>query len=294
MAPTKITRLVAAFALAAAIVLTAGVAEAAPVTIPVSITEWPPGTTPPPTQTTAEIDWLTPDGSLAKTVAVAPLAIRAVVPPLPPGLRWGIVLREPTEPGPVFRSGPLQQLPTGHVPPISVLDGSISILRESFQSDPLFNPDWHLADRIRQGLVGVTNAGSPAVGLGVSGQSWVVTVESPFYLYRQPFALAPSNDIGHPADVIDAIPLGPGTFQATIPFLVPSRAALQASVRATLGTFLSGYGYFLPPPPFTATTYSVSHVAVAHADGSLALRLNGGRVNGPPVIVTSRIAGARR
>ena len=75
---------------------------------------------------------------------------------------------------------------------------------------------------------------------------------------------------------------------------MPSRAALQASVRATLGTFLSGYGYFLPPPPFTATTSSVSHVAVAHADGSLALRLNGGRVNGPPVIVIGPLARAGR
>ena len=138
MASTRI-RLVAAFALAASSLVATAVAEAAPVTIPVGITEWPPGTTAPPTQISAELDWLTPDGSLAKVVAVAPVvngAIRTIVPPLPSGLRWGIVLREPTEPGPVFRSGPLQALPTGHVPPISVLDGSISILRESFQSDP--------------------------------------------------------------------------------------------------------------------------------------------------------------
>jgi hypothetical protein len=289
MAPTKLRRLVAAFALGASTLASTGVAEAAPVTIPVSITEWPSGTTPPPTQITFELDWLTPAGAPLKVVATGLVtngAIRSLVPPLPNGLRWGVVLREATEPGPVYRSGPLQALPTGHVPPISVLDGSISILRESFQSDPLFNPDWHLADRIRAGLAGVANAGLPEVGLGVSGQSWVVTVESPFYIYRQPFALAPSNDVGHPADVVDALPLGPGTFQATIPFFpVPTRAALQASVRASLGQFLSGYGYFLPTPPFTPTTFSVSHVAVAQADGSLGLRLNGGRVNGPPVVV---------
>jgi hypothetical protein len=274
-----------------------GVASAAVATIPVSITEWPPGTPPPGTSITFELDWLTPAGGLAKVVATGPLAngaIRTVVPPLPPGLRWGVVLREATEPGPVFRSGPLQALPTGHVPPISVFDGSLSILRESFQSDPLFNPDWHLADRIRAGLAGVAKAGLPEIGLFVSGQSWVVTVETPFYAYRQPFALAPSNDVGHPADVVDALPLGPGAFQATIPFFpVPTRLALQASVRATLGQFLSGYGYFLPTPPFTSTSYSISHVVVAQPDGSLGLRLNGGRVNGPPVVV-GPAAGATR
>ena len=276
-------------------------ASAVSVVVPVAVTDSPqtqPPDLPLPPQSaiTGEIDWVDPSGALAKTVAVVPLrggALRFDAPAIDPRLRWAITLRQPGEPGLVYRSGPLDHLPTSRPIPVSVLDESISVLRgATFGSDALFRPDLNPGGRIQAGLVGVP--GSPAVSnvtLDVQNQAWQVTVRGLAYRYRQAFDLVPSTDVGHPGVVIEARPRGAGVVTAPFwlrPQLNALRGAWRASIRQSLERFFADYVYILPPPPFDVTTYSVSAITGLRGDGSIGLRLNGGRVNGLPDVVIAQ------
>ncbi|MFN8108920.1 MAG: hypothetical protein U0Y82_03620 [Thermoleophilia bacterium] len=278
---------------AAALCTGTAMATATPVTIPVHITEWPSGTPAPTTTITGEVDWVTPSGTLMKPVAGAPLvngALQVDVPPIPAGLRWSVELWETGQPGPVYRSAPLARLPATNSR-FPLFNQWIDVVRETFHSDALFSPDWQVASRIESSLAPY---GPATVRLSASpgSQTWHVIVVGRGYRFGDDFALRPATDIAHPERVIQAVPQGPGVYIPTWPFGGPGATAVRTTVTTALSGILSAYPYFLPPPPFTPTSISVSSIGGFSSDGSLTLRANGGRIGSDLVVVGPPVGAA--
>jgi hypothetical protein len=224
----------------------------------------------------AEISWVTANGSTAKTVAVEPVQNGVVTyagPPLPdPQLLWRIRLLEAGGPALVFQSRPLRRLPG---PPGGVVPtGAVSLFKTSVNfalDNEIDGAAGVVAARLRDlprplQFTSVLLQGDPQGRYVITVRGRVRAIlGTRTFSYRRPLRLAPATRPGPPGVVV-ATPDGPATIRG--PVLRYARVLDQAIVEAVerqldvSAAGLAGFELQRAGAKFTPTSLRVSSIRV--------------------------------
>jgi hypothetical protein len=252
----------------------------------------------------ASFFWVDARGDIAKDLQTVPIqngVARYTDRPIPRQLQWAITVHDPTG-RPIFRSGPLAELPG---PASAIVAGTtISAFRSSIDASTGLNSDDAGIGLLRRRLAQLPpplrfesvevrgdGAGHELVVVHARAALGIATVR---FTYRLPVAVRPQSAPGRPNQVVAVSPEGLGAFSA--PSLLRFREALDRAILDGVQEALDGglkliasIELSLHDIPFAAALVSVTSVEIRGATQSptLVARVHAGTVSGPPGAVVT-------
>jgi hypothetical protein len=261
------------------------------------------GPDPPPEEEVATFFWLDDQGEIVTTIESVPIRNGVAVyngDPLPHGARWAITVHD-VGGLPIFRSGPLSQLP-GPASEITLFS-EIRVFRVS--SEALFgidSPDGapelvrqrlnSLAEPLRVDSVrfSADDAGHEIVE--VTGQLSILEFFSETFSYSLSLSLRPATGPGHPEEIIIVEPVEPGSganlgdFAAVLDQAIVEgvTSALNAAITQIAEEQLALFGAGIPATLVSATQIEA---ILTGSDPQISVEVNGGAIIGGLTVIGS-------
>jgi hypothetical protein len=259
----------------------------------------------PPPEEVATFFWLDDQGEIVTTIESVPIRNGVAVyngDPLPHGARWAITVHD-VGGLPIFRSGPLSQLP-GPASEITLFS-EIRVFRVS--SEALFgidSPDGapelvrqrlnSLAEPLRVDSVkfSADDAGHEIVE--VAGQLSILEFFSETFTYSLSLSLRPATGPGHPEEIIIVEPVEPGSgasanlgdFATVLDQAIVEgvTSALNAAVTQIAEEQLALFGAGIPATLVSATQIKA---ILTGSDPQISVEVNGGAIIGGLTVIGS-------
>jgi len=280
----------------------AGAALPKPFPVPIRVTGGPDAALP---AEVATFFWVDGRGEVAKTLPSVPIQNGVALysgPPLPQGARWAITVHD-SGGLPIFRSGPLTQLP-GPASDIAALGSRISVFRVSTGANfGIDSPDG-ASSLVRRRLtllptslrVDSVNFSADSAGreiVNVTGRVQRFFFFWMSFTHSLSLTLRPGTKPGHPEEIVIVETAGPGTGGiATLGSLAAVldqailegvTTALNAAVKGIAAGQLALFG-----AGFAPTLVSVTQIAAVpiFSDPQINVVVHGGTITGGTVVAT--------
>jgi hypothetical protein len=263
------------------------------------------GPDPPPEEEVATFFWVDDRGEIAKTIESVPIRNGVAVyngEPLPHGAHWAITIHD-VGGLPIFRSGPLAQLPgpasdftlgsqirvfrlsSGAFFGIDSPDGAPELVRQRLNS----LPEPFRVDGVK---FSADDAGHEIVE--VAGQLSILEFFSETFTHSLSLSLRPATGPGHPEEIIIVEPVGPGSgtganlgdFAAVLDQAIVEgvTSALNAAVTQIAEERLALFGAGIPAALVSATQIEA---ILMGSDPQMSVVVNGGAIIGGVTVIGS-------
>jgi hypothetical protein len=263
------------------------------------------GPDPPPEEEVATFFWVDDQGEIAKTIESVPIRNGVAIyngDPLPHGAHWAITVHD-VDGLPIFRSGPLAQLPgpasdftlgsqvrvfrvsSGAFFGIDSPDGAPELVRQRLNSLPK-------PLRVDGVKFSADDAGHEIVE--VAGQLSILGLFSETFTHSLSLSLRPATGPGHPEEIIIVEPVEPGSgaganlgdFAAVLNQAIAEgvTSALNAAVKQIAEEQLALFGAGIPATLVSATQIKA---ILTGSDSQISVVVHGGAIIGGITVIGS-------